>query len=171
VPRIVAEQDSRDLGRQRIGPCPCRKLNLPSKKIFWSAILFVVLSGRSQDIAKAARWQSRLGKLHVKARHVSTPLAGALSSGRVPLPPCKQALSGAMKVDLEGCSSRKQTNAILIAQWSRVSQPLYTLCMILQHGQQQSVISWEWVLMCYEIVRTRCDLFWVLLYLKWASTV
>ena len=48
-----------------------KKCKLAAKKFLWSAILFVVLSGRSK-----AHSLSRLGELHVKAGYVSTLLAG-----------------------------------------------------------------------------------------------
>ena len=38
---------------QRTGPCPCRKLKEDGKKFPWSAVMFVVLSGRAKDNSRS----------------------------------------------------------------------------------------------------------------------
>ena len=56
-------------------PVPMQEIKLAAKKFLWSAILFVVLSGRSKDRPRSPL-TIRLGELHVKAGYVSTLLAG-----------------------------------------------------------------------------------------------
>ena len=58
-------------------PLPVQEAEIRWKKFPWSAVLFVVLSGRSKDSPRGPLTVTfRLGELHVKVGYVSTLSAG-----------------------------------------------------------------------------------------------
>ena len=70
--------------RQRTAPCSCRKLKYDGKKLAWSAVMFVVLSGRSRDNSRSpltvlVRWVAYKGGLCFNASRRVARLAGAPS--------------------------------------------------------------------------------------------
>ena len=78
---------------QRRGPCPCRKLKEDGKKFPWSAVMFVMLSGRAKGNSRRpftvpVRWVACKGR--GLCFNPSSQVAWLISRGT--LLPCKQAL-------------------------------------------------------------------------------